>query len=251
MALNNSKATGTTATAGAVKPQDTKTAGKKTANEEVISRGTALLAQMTDEQRATLGAKSGTLHFKHLLGLASKKSRRRVSKDESKDCSTPVGIVFVSDEAIQVPVIDINKNKETGITAEDISYREVAAGEEFTLSYYEYMFLIVRDEYAGLCEAKGDVQGAYFSPKLPAFMKGEASLPTPTINLKSGSVKENMVDIDVKGENGWTIQPGYEKFADLLRKSKPAKAGGTKSSTPTPTVVAVALQNILNAKIGK
>lgn len=243
MALNN-KSTNTTAPQ-APKAPEAKTAGRKSPNEEVIAKGTAIISQMSEEELATLGSKSHTLHFKHLLGLASKKSRRKVSKDESKDCSTPVGIVLVSDEAIQVPVIDINKTKETGITPEDITYREVAAGEEFFVSYYEYMYLILRDEYAGLCEAKGDPQGAYFSPKLPAFAKGEAKLPTPTINLKSGSVKENMVDIDVKTENGWEIQAGYEKFADLLRKSKPSKSGGTKSSTPTPTVVAVALRRML------
>ena len=239
----NNKSTNT-ATPQAKAPE-TKNTGRKTANEEVIAKGTAIISQMTEEERAALGSKSHTLHFKHLLGLASKKSRRKVSKDESKDCSTPVGIVFVSDEEITVPVIDINKNKDTGIASEDITYRTVAAGEEFQVTYYEYMFLILRDEYAGLCEAKGDVNGAYFSPKLPAFSKGEAKLPTPTINLKSGSVKENMVDIDVKTENGWAIQEGYEKFADLLRKSKPSKSGGSKSSTPTPTVVAVALRRML------
>lgn len=220
----------------------------KTANEDVIAQGNALIAEMTEEQRSALGSKAGTLHFKHLLGLASKKSRRKVSKDESLDCSTPVGIVFVSDEEIQVPVIDIKKDKTTGIAQEDITYRTVKAGEEFFVSYYEYMYLILRDEYAGLCEAKGDVHGAYFSPKLPAFAKGDAQLPTPTINLKSGSVKENMIDIDQKVDNTWVIKEGYEKFADLLKKSTPKRSSGTKNSTPTPTVVAVALQKLLGIK---
>lgn len=218
----------------------------RSANEEIIAQGNAIIAQMSEEERANLGSLSHTLHFKHLLGLASKKDRRKVSKDETRPCSKAVGIVFVSDIDIEVPEIDINLNSDTGIRKEDIKYRKVKAGEEFFLSYYEYMYLITRNEYAGLCEANGDPKGAYFSPKLPAFYSGDKKLPTPTINLKSGSVKENMIDIDVKTEEGWKIKPGYEKFEPLLKKSRPRRASGSKNTTPTPTLVSVALRQILD-----
>lgn len=248
MALNNQAAPQSAPQATA--PTAAGAKGKKTkANEAVIAQGTEILASMTEEQRSALGAKSGTLHFQHLLGLASKKSSRRVSATESQDCSTPVGISLVSDEDIEVPVIDIKLDKNTGINPEDIGTRTVKAGEAFDVSYYEFMYLILRDEYAGFLEANGDDKGAYFSPKLPAYAKGDAKLPTPTINLKAGSVKSTMIDIDEKGPNGWVIKDQYaEKFGDLLRKSKPQRAAGTKSSTPAPTVVAVALQKMLNLK---
>lgn len=252
MALSNNKAkTVGQAAAAPVAPTGHAPKGKKTAaNEEVLAKGSAILATLTEEQRQELGSKSGTLHFVQLLGLASKKSSRRVSASESKDCSTPVGMTLVSDEPIKVPVIDVTKNKSTGIDVEkDITYRDVKAGEQFDLNYYEFMYLILRDEYAGFCEANGDARGAYFSPKLPAFWKGEAKLPTPTINFKTGSVKSTMIDIDEKGPNGWVIKDAYkEKFGELMKKSTPQRAAGKKNSTPAPTVIAVALQDILGLK---
>lgn len=249
MALTN-KANTVKPNAG-VAPTATTPKGKKTAaNEEVLAKGQEILASMSEEERKNLGSKSHTLHFVHLLGLASKKSSRRISATETRDCSTPVGVTLVSDIDIEVPVIDVLKNKDTGIDPKtDISYRKVKAGEQFDLTYYEFMYLILRDEYAGFCEANGDPKGCYFSPKLPAFWKGEAKLPTPTINFKSGSVKATMIDIDEKGPNGWQIKPQYaEKFGPLLQKSKPQRAAGQKSATPAPTVVAVALQRILGLK---
>lgn len=251
MALANNKVTGATPAANAPAAAGTASKGKKTeANEVILAQGNEILASMSEEQRAALGSKSHTLHFVRLLGLASKKSSRRVSATESKDCSTPVGITLVSDEAIQVPVIDVLKNKDTGIDYEtDVTYREVAAGQEFDVTYYEFMYLILRDEYAGFCSNGEDARGVYFSPKLPAFWKGEAKLPTPTVNFKVGSVKASMIDIDEKGPNGWVIKPQYaEKFGPLMKKSTPQRASGAKSTTPAPTVVAMALQKILFKK---
>jgi hypothetical protein len=248
MALTNTKVTGTQGTPGATA---TAAKGKKTeANEVILAQGNEILASMSEEARAALGSKSNTLHFVRLLGLASKKSSRRISADVSKDCSTPVGITLVSDEAIQVPVIDVLKNKDTGIEyGTDVAYIEVPAGQEFDVTYYEFMYLILRDEYAGFCSHDGDARGVYFSPKLPAFWKGEAKLPTPTVNLKVGSVKASMIDIDEKGTNGWVIKPNYaDKFGPLMKKSTPQRAQGAKSATPAPTVVAMALQKILFKK---
>lgn len=225
--------------------------GKQTdASKEIFQRGNEVLAAMTEEQRNNLSSKSHTLHFVHLLGLASKKAMRRVSPDENAPCSTPVGITLVSDEAIEVPVIDVLKDKMTGIDpATDIGSRKVKAGEQFNVNYYEFMYLILRDEYAGFLEANGDPRGAYFSPKLPGFWAGDAKLPTPTVNLKTGSIKTTMIDIDEKTPEGWIIKAPYqEQFGALLRRSRPQRAAGTKSATPQPTVVAMALQKILGLK---
>lgn len=59
-----------------------------------------------------------------------------------------------------------------------------------------------------------------------------------------------MLDIDEKGPDGWVIKPQYaEKFGALMRKSRrPQRSAGNKTSTPAPTVVAVALQSILGIK---
>lgn len=249
MALSN-KANTVNPTAGAVAGADVK--GRKTdANEQIIKEGTAIIASMDDERKAKLGSLSQTLHFQHLLGLASKKGSRRVSATESVDCSTPVGLTLVSDVDIQVPVIDILKNKDTGIDpAADVTYRAVKAGEKFDISYYEFMFLILRDEYAGFCASEAGPKNVYFSPKLPAYFKGEAKLPTPTVNFKDGSIKASIIDIDEKGADGqWAVKANYaDKFGKLLERKTPTRAAGNKSTVPTPTVVAVALQKILGIK---
>lgn len=223
--------------------------GSGKANDEILAKGSALIASMTDEQREALGSKSNTLHFQNLLGLQSKKADRVGKAREVIDSFKPVGVTLVSDIDIEVPVIDVLKDKNTGIdTATDIGSRSIKAGEPFDLTYYEFMFLIVRDEYSGFCDRDGDPHGVYFSPKMPAFWRGEAKLPTPTINFtKDGSPKEHMLSIDVQNAEGkWSIMPEYQdKFGALLRKAAPTRAAGTKKNTATPTVVAVALKNIL------
>lgn len=244
MALAN-KPVGTAQPAGAA-PARTKKGGRTKANAEITAQGNEILASMSEEERAQLGSKSHTLHFVRLLGLASQKSSRKTGPNETKDCSTPVGIELVSDEPILVPRLDVTVNKDTAINPEtDITYEEIPAGQTFEVTYYEFMFLIIRDEYAGLLEANGDPRGAYFSPKLPAFWKGDAKLPTPTINFRTGSVKASMYDIDVKGPNGWEIKPEYARYAPLLKKSTPKRAAGKKTTTPPPVVLSKALQKIL------
>lgn len=213
-------------------------------------KGNAILAGKTDEEKEKLGCKSDTLHFQFLLGLASKKSTRRVSQNETKGCSTAVGVALVSDEDITVPVIDILKDKHTGIEPEDISYREVKAGELFYLSYYEFMYLIVRDEYAGVCCNGDGEKDIYFTAKMPAYLNGKTKLPTPTINMRYESIKKSIVNIDEKGADGeWFVKEPYaEKFGALIKKQTPKRSAGNKTATPKSTLVAVALKDILGVK---
>lgn len=243
----------TKAVEGQAKAPAARKTGKEPApSERLYAQGNQILSTMSEEQRSQLGSKSHTLHFQRLLGLQSKKSSRRVAKDETRDCSTAVGIELISDEDIEVPVIDITKDKYTGITAEDISYRKVKAGEVFNLSYYEFMFLILRDEYAGSFEANGNPKGAFFSAKMHAFFDSRTKLPTPVINLRDGAIKATMVDIDEKGPDGvWVIKEPYrEKYGALLKKAKPRRAAAGKKSAPKTTVVSVALKQILEQNAG-
>lgn len=232
-------------------------------NEDLIQQGKEILAAMSKEEIDLLGSKSGTLHFVHLLGLASKKTNRSiggVNNRTYKDSSTPVGITLRSDIDIEVPVIDVLKNKDTGIDLqEDISDIWVKAGEEFHLTYYEFMFLILKDEYAGFFEANGNPYGAHLSIKSPAFMREKVKLPTPTINFAkgTGSIKACMIDIDEKNPDGiWVIKRGYEKFAPLVqngkrRKRRSKKDSGTANDYPVPTLIAIALQEELGLFGGK
>lgn len=225
---------------------------KPKANKEHIRIGESVLATLSTDEVKGLGHKSGTLHFQHLLGLQSKKADR-VGKNRSfHDSFKAVGVTLVSDEDIQVPVIDVLKDKTTGINyEEDVTFREVKAGEAFDLNYYEFMFLIIRDEYAGFCSREGDPQGVYFSAKMSAFLKDQAKAPTPTINFtQEGSPKENMIAIDRKEADGrWVIKDEYaEKFGALLKRRTPNRSNDAKQSVPTPTITALALSQILGVR---
>jgi hypothetical protein len=203
-------------------------------NADLLQNGREIIAAMSEEEKRNLGSKSGTLHFVNLLGLQSKKSTRTVTDGQGRryiKVSTPVGITLYSDNDIEVPVIDILKDKNNGIDIEkDISYEKINAGEYFDLTYYECMFLLLRDEYAGFCEANGDDKGLHLSVKSTAFMKGEAKLPTPTFAFRRNNrikyagvdehspIKASIVDIDEKNSDGkWVINDAYvEKFGKLL-----------------------------------
>lgn len=243
---NGGAPAGTGTGAGAA-PAGTGENKEKTANEVLKAKGQAIISGMTEEEREALGNKSATLKFVRLLGLGSQRSNRRVNKDETADCATPVGIVFTSTEPIRVPVIDILKNHQTGITAEDVSYVDVPADTEFTVSYMEYMLLITRPEYSGLCWANGDDNGAFFAAKAPAYLKNKAKLPTPTINFRTGSVKASIHNVDEKNAAGrWVIKPEHaEKFGALMKAVKPSRSGGTKKAVASPVLVSAAIHNLI------
>jgi hypothetical protein len=225
---------------------------KKTeANQYMLEFGNSILEGMGAEFKA-VGAMSNTLHFVSLLGLASKHSVRRTSEGNT-NCSTTIGVTLVSDKSIKVPVINVLKNKDTGLEASDISYRRVKRGIPFNLNMYELMFLMVRKEYAGFMEYKGDSQGVYFSPKMSNYHRGEALLPTPTLSFKTGggSIKENMIDIDEKvAGHGWTIKSDYQKDFGALIPQKVVRTEKADKSFPAPTAVALALGKLFEDKFG-
>jgi hypothetical protein len=198
---------------------------KKTkANTEVIALGRKIINAMNDEEFGRIRSKSDTLHFNQLLGLASKKTTRKVKTSygtEIIDCSTPIGVMLKTDIDIEVPYLkDVTKNKNTGIDPiEDIEYKSVKAGEYFDLTLYEFMYLIIRDEYGGYLKVDGKDFYAHLSVKLPAFIKGKAKLPTPTINFEkgNGSARASILDIDTYIEDKWVIIPQFERFAPLVR----------------------------------
>lgn len=224
--------------------------GKQTeASKALFNQGQEIYASMTEEQRAFQSSLSGTLHFQYLLGLDSVKKTRRSGRNENSVCADAVAVALISDIDVSVPQIDILKNTVTGVDVKtDITYKDIPANELFILSYIEFMYFIIRPEYGCFCEANGNDRGAFFSPRIPAFWRHEAKLPTPTINLADGQIKANIVALDEQDASGtWHIKPQYaEKFGPLLRSAnRPQRSSGSKSKVATPTIVAVALRSIL------
>lgn len=226
----------------------------KTKSVDIHSEGKKIISNMTNEERAVLRSKCHTLHFVKLLKLGSKRADRMVAGQETRVSYKAVGVVLYSDEDITVPDIPGEYNKDTGIPPEVIKSRHIKAGEQFYLTYYEFMFLMFRPEYAGYCTRDDDPYGVYFSPKMPKFLTNEAKLPTPTINFsKSGSPKEVMDEVDEYRPElkRWVIKEEYmEKFGSYLPSVTPQRKQGDLETMPTSTNATVGLAETLKQKYG-
>jgi|HigsolmetaAR203D_1030402.scaffolds.fasta_scaffold00025_81 hypothetical protein len=239
--------------AGAPAPAATKGGKEKVrASEKIADQGRALVASMSEAEIEALGSKSHTLIFLECLGMGSKRSSRRVAEDQNVDCATPVAARFRTTEDIMVPQIPITKDRFTGINPEtDITWVPKKAGEEFILSYYEIMYLLIKDEYGGYCSDGENPKGVRFTPRLNAYVANQALLPTPTLTLEKGAIKASITNIDEEVEPGkWVCKPEYEeKFGDLFKKKAPRRASaepkGKKISSTT--YIAKALNHILYA----
>ncbi|WP_079913064.1 hypothetical protein [Paenibacillus sp. 32352] len=233
--------------------------GKSDTKKNIEAYGKQLRYAMSQEEQDSLGSKWSTLHFIKLLGLESIQVTRNNGGTDMK----PVGVLLVSDIDIDdVPVIDVKLDKDTGVDIErDIEYRKVKAGEEFALSYYEFMFLVLRDEYAAFVSFEG-FKAVCLSTKTAEFLdyidesgdfkvlEGEDNpvgynrikLPTPTITfvkvkdedgnvINFGSIRDNHIfSIDEQLANQtWRISPEFEadkyigRFRELIPKDKRAK----------------------------
>ena len=218
----------------------------------IHTEGKKIISSMTDGERSVLRSKCHTLHFVKLLKLASKRADRMVAGQETRVSYKAVGVVLYSDEDIVVPDIPGHYNKDTGIPAEEVKSRKIKAGEHFYLTYYEFMFLMFKPEYAGYCTRDDDPYGVYFSPKMPKFLSNEAKLPTPTINFsKAGSPKEMMDAIDeyLPEVKRWVIKEEYrEKFGSYLPNITPQRKQNDSDVMPTSTNATIGLAETLRKK---
>lgn len=220
---------------------------------DIHKDGKEYIDSLTEEEKDIIRSKCHTLHFVKLLKMQSKRADRMIGGGETVVSYSPVGVVLRTDEEIEVPDIPGEYTKETGIPPEEIKSRRIGAGEEFFLTYYEFMFLMFRPEYAGFCSRDEDPFGVYFSPKMPKFLKNDGvKLPTPTINFtKPGSPKEIMDEIDeIDTETGrWVIKEEYrEKFASYLPEVTPKRRSGGNNEFPTSTNAALGLAQLLKKR---
>ncbi|RUS44555.1 hypothetical protein [Cohnella sp. AR92] len=232
--------------------------GKSDIKKNIETYGKQLRKAMSEDERESLGSKWSTLHFKTLLGLES----IQVTRNNGGTGMKPVGVILQSDIDIDdVPDIDVKLDKDTGIDIEkDIKYRKANAGEEFALSYYEFMFLVLRDEYAAFVSYNG-YKAVCLSTKTAEFLeymnedgsfkvregdnnpKGyyRIKLPTPTITfvkvkgkrgkvINFGSIRDNnIIAIDEQVADKWRISEEFKddgyitRFLELIPEDKRAK----------------------------
>jgi hypothetical protein len=234
---------GIAVTSRAKKLDPQKDAFEKSANEEYNN--------LSEDQKAALCSESGSLHFVSMLGMVHVKALRRGQNREGIDTCKMYGIRMVSDKPIKIPQIPIQYDHITGVPEGVLTYKDVKAGEQFDLSTIEFMYLIIRPEYSGVCDdGKGNPNGLFLSVKTGKYFASNAKMPTPTANLKGdGSPKETVIAIDeqVMDESGkpiWVIKQEFkEKFGPLLQKERASRA--TTSRTKDPNL----RQKVLTTKL--
>lgn len=216
--------------------------------------GAEIVSNLSDDARSKLCSKCHTLHYVKLLKLTSKRADRAVANGVTTRDFKSVGIVLYSDEDIDVPDIPGYYTKETGIPPDDVKSRRVKAGEFFFLTYYEFMFLVLRPEYSGYCSRDNDPFGVVLSLKMTQFKEGRAKLPTIAIKFVGrGSPKEAWDAIDEYDEatDSWCIKEKYqEKFGHLLTPVQPTKAPDAMDGKPKLASNMVGLSALLKDKYG-
>lgn len=194
--------------------------------EELVNKA---LPNLSQEQIAQFGSKSGTLSFVRALGFESETSTYTDRAGVAHSCAEVVGAVFVSTEPIKVPRLPITTSPQTGINKDDITYEDVAAGVEFEVTMMEAAVLLTQEEYSARFLFNGEPRGQ-FSAKFTALSSG-AKFPTPHFLIKEYQYKANSEVIDVKQADGsYTIKPGFERYAELLNKPRASRGGSSKSS---------------------
>lgn len=241
-------------------PAKTGLGGAKKGTQVFIDKGKNIYNSLTEEDKANIASGSSAISFLHLIGTAQKSSPRKEGT-ELKPSFIPVGMVCKAEADIKVPSIPfagIPKDLDSAPTFDTIEWRDIKAGEQFIMTRVEAMFCVTNPagKMGGYISKDGNPKGIALSVKVNDAYFTTKRLPTPAFSLTSstGSIKEDMVAVDVKQKDGtWALKPEYaEKFAALLIKSTPnrsgASTGGNKKTLSTTSAIALALGATFSGK---
>ena len=237
---------------------------KKSDDSLFKSEGRKIVAEYSDEMKSKMGAKSHTIVFQNLIGLASKKETRAVTPKDSngvaiKDEKTgkalqerdpipaPIGVEFKFTEETRVPVLPVEVTPVTGVEDDQIQYITVPAGTVRALTFMEAMYLLARTEYSGTFSAENGKSG-FLGTKANNYKKTQKT-PTPTINLYGDSSKSTTIPVDILDADGRAIgmKEGYERFEYFIKRKsvKPQRVATAKVEVPTAYYTSAALRKVL------
>lgn len=216
---------------------------KNTAFVKFKQTGVSVREQMTEEQKALEGSKSGAVKFITALGNP-KKPVKRVQGGERLPSYEVVGYKFEALEPVQVPTCLPKKGAKSNMDVEPPTWREVKAGEQFDLSCAELGVMIAGIEYAGIFNGGGDEVILHVT-----ISKARGGVPNTVLKRREGALKSDLTLIadKEKGENGkstYTVKPEYaEKFGYLFVQTPTNRgtAGATKVGE-SPRELAAALR---------
>ena len=214
-------------------------AGKKGGDkrhDQLVAKGQAIRAKMSDEEKQLEGSKSDKVVFVGALGDPNKPQSR---KENNQDIPSyvVVGYAFKALEDMTVPRADLKKQFKNFMDVGQLTEETVKAGETFYLNVFETGVLISKPVYAGSFTGEGT------TVTLSAKYAQNREEPLPVLNkVGKGSVKENMILIaDMIGADPANKVKGTpqikdefaSKFAVLYEKRVAGKKGSSAGNKAT------------------
>lgn len=226
-------------------------------------------------------SKSSALIFQRILGDPTHPDKRAVGIVRNEDgsmkpnangnaihenvpCAKPIGYLFKTAAPVKIPVIAGKKTNVSGYAPEDLTWKDVPAGQQVIMTLLEVFVLASQVEYsftfaAEVVDETGNtvVKPNEFKLSLrwDSVKSGKAKFPNIVPQLKSGgSPKENAINIcsaepNPDGSINWT-SPEYEaKFGVFFIKNKRVKSGGATKAGKDNTVENAAICRALLADI--
>ncbi len=200
---------------------------------------------ISQEAREKMGSAINTLHYIGCIELPSTRMDRLVQGQVVVSYKI-VGGKFVSDIPIKVPRIPLGENPTLENILKRLTWENKEAGEEFCLTYLEYMFLITQVQYAGYCYDNNLEKEISICYRTAKFLRGDQALPTPTFrSTNGGSIKDNVFDIEYfDGDNKcWVMYPEYKEKFLVFTLDRKKKRKFTMESSETYENVKDKMQN--------
>lgn len=238
--------------AGATAPTvaDSKAKGNK-AFQDFKAKGQAI-RESEGYDKAIESQKSGAIQFISCLGNPAR-TQKRTEAGQNKDSCQVIGYKLKALEPIEVPVAKII-DKSKPMAHGEITYKQVAAGEEFDVSLFELGALISKPEYAGKFTGGGDEVVLHIT-----MSKGNDNEPLTVLKRKGSPLKDTMIKVateSVNAENGkktYSCLPEYEEKFGVYFVRKSGPVGGSKASKPQESAqdLAAAFQAYLASQASK
>lgn len=237
------QATATPATAtSAPKPAG----DKKAVSKAFIAQGTSAYQQLTDEQKSAMGSKASTLSFICSLGNPRMTTNRAVD-GKKEACPAVCGATFVCSEDLDVYRISLapNDTTGTGFTGEP-RIDHIPAGTKMNLNPLEFAKLLSRPEFGGTATG-GDLAIRLGHVCTTKDGKIVVKPVLNTLTKGTGSPKDNMVDIAVKGGDGkYTLKEEYKADFETYFKPVAKPLPKRKESINSTGALACAFESYLN-----
>lgn len=230
---------GVTAPAGVTPPVQTATSSGDRAK-AFKNHGSALIAQMSDEDRAKLGSMSNTLTFVKCAG-DPQKQQSKTTQGKAEPSHKVVGYLFKSSVDITVPFAPLKQGCTCPTDVEERTDREVKAGEVFVLNNVETAMLLGRPEYSGKASGEG---GKVVTLTVKASKSSKNAL-LPVLRTPDGSIKDGMDLIATKtvgadGKDVWELKEFYKESYGAYYQKRTAVRSGKSSSSALESCVSLA-----------